>query len=78
MGEDAGTMTARAWFRHAGGRGGPVLRGAASRKGEQRLVGPDEKDGAPPPTREEYPGPQTSSRGEHIEPGQTRPSRRRR
>lgn len=27
-----------------------------------------------PPVREEYPGPQTSSDGEHIEPGQTRPS----
>ena len=29
---------------------------------------------AAPPVREEYPGPQTSSDGEHIEPGQTRPS----
>ena len=27
-----------------------------------------------PPVREEYPGPQTSSDGEHLEPGETRPS----
>ena len=68
-------MTARSWLRHAGGRGGPALRGAAARKGEQRLVGPEEeRDGAPPP-REEYPGPQTSSDGEHVEPGQIREAR---
>jgi hypothetical protein len=92
-------MTARAWLHHAGVRGGLVFRGSASRKGEQRFIGPDDKrDPAPaagrgrrgrperpvrrgtddvaPPAREEYPGPQTSSKGEHIEPGETRPSRR--
>jgi hypothetical protein len=27
-----------------------------------------------PPVREEYPGPQTASTGEHIEPGDVKPS----
>jgi hypothetical protein len=27
-----------------------------------------------PPLREEYPGPQTASTGEHLEPGDVRPS----
>jgi hypothetical protein len=69
-----------------------MVRGPASRKGERRFVGPGDEgrriaERPPsrgqaahpeaPPVREEYPGPQTSSGGEHIEPGQTRPSRRR-
>jgi hypothetical protein len=69
-------MTARTWFRHAGKGRSASVRGPASRKGEQRFVGPDEAPEAPP-VREEYPGPQSSSSGERIEPGQTRPSRRR-
>jgi hypothetical protein len=30
-----------------------------------------------PPAHEEYPGPQTASTGEHVEPGAPRPVRRR-
>ena len=30
-----------------------------------------------PPDREEYPGPQTASTGEHVEPGRVGPGRRR-
>lgn len=76
MGPDAGAMTARTFLRHAGGTRGSGFRVPASRKGEQRFIGPRDKKDPAPPAREEYPGPQTSSNGEHIEPGETRPTRR--
>jgi hypothetical protein len=43
-----------------------------------RKQGPSVTSDHTPPAREEYPGPQTASTGEHVEPGQTRPTRARR
>ena len=65
-------MTARAWLRHADGGGRPVTRSWASRKGERRFVGPEDKDPALP-----IPQVAPSAQRERVEPGEPQPSRRR-
>jgi hypothetical protein len=50
--------------------------GASSRRGDAPEPATADASGRPP-AREEYPGPQTASTGEHVEPGDARPSRRR-
>jgi hypothetical protein len=50
--------------------GAPKARraGASSKRGAAEPE-PAPADGHRPPAREEYPGPQTASTGEHVEPG---------
>jgi hypothetical protein len=77
MGAKSGSLKQRQRYE---GRG----TGAKAAAAGQRAVpsgwrGDDAPREAPrPPLREEYPGPQTASTGEHVESGQTKPTKTRR